>query len=183
MEIFHFFMSLLKIITYGNPTLRKKAKPVQKIDPALRKLAEEMIETMHEAEGIGLAAPQVGKSVSLFVVDISPIEESAKPIIFLNNEILEADGSIPYKEGCLSIPGISAEVTRPDSIKIRYMDINGKTHEGKADGLLARVIQHETDHVNGKLFIDYLDDDALKEFNPILKKLEAKNKKLLAKKS
>jgi len=176
-------MSLLKIITYGNPTLRKKAKPIHKIDPALRKLAEDMIKTMHEAEGIGLAAPQIGKSISLFVVDISPIEEGHKPIAFLNAEILESEGSVPYKEGCLSIPGVSAEVTRPDKIKIRYMDLNGQFHEGLAEGILARVIQHETDHVNGKLFIDYLDDAALEEFKPILHKLEAKNKKLLAKKS
>ena len=154
-------MSLLKIITYGNPTLRKKTKPIQKVDPALRKLAENMIETMHDAEGIGLAAPQVGKSISLFVADISPIEESGKPMVFLNIEILEAEGAVPYKEGCLSIPGISAEVTRPDRIKIRYMDLAGKTHHGTADGILARVIQHETDHVNGKLYIDYVPEEEL----------------------
>jgi len=176
-------MSLLKIITYGNPILRKKAKPIQKIDLALRKLSQDMIETMHEAEGIGLAAPQVGKSVSLFVVDISPLVDGAKPMAFLNIEIFDSEGSVPYNEGCLSIPKVTAEVRRPEKIKIRYMDMSGKKHQGTADGLLARVIQHETDHVNGKLFVDHLDEKTLEEFLPVLNKLEAKNKKILAKKS
>jgi peptide deformylase len=172
-------MSLLKIVTYGNPILRQKAKPVTKIDTALRKLAENMIATMHDADGIGLAAPQIGKSLSLFVVDISPIEESAVPMVFINIDILESSGSAPYTEGCLSIPGVTGEVIRPDRIRIRYMDWSGKWHEGMAEGILARVIQHETDHVNGKLFIDYLDDQALEPFRPVLAGLESKNKKLM----
>ncbi len=169
-------MSVLKIVTYGNPILRQKAKPVHKIDAALRKLAEKMIETMHRAEGIGLAAPQIGKSVSMFVVDVSPIEEAA-PMVLLNLDILSSSGSMSYTEGCLSIPGVTGEVMRPEKIKIRYMDLAGQRHEGVAEGILARVIQHETDHLNGKLFIDYLDEGTLEPFRPVLKKLELKNKK------
>ena len=174
-------MALLKITTYGNPVLRKKVSPVKKVDATLKKLAGNMLETMRHADGIGLAAPQIGKSISLFVVDTSPIEEGSQPMIFLNIEILENHGSAPYNEGCLSIPGVMGEVMRPDRIKIRYMDLSGKIHEGMADGILARVIQHETDHLNGKLFIDYLSEETLEPFQPILKELELQNKKLLAK--
>ena len=175
-------MAILKITTYGNPILRKKVKPVIKIDAGLKKLAQDMIETMHNADGIGLAAPQIGKSISLFVADISPIDEESKPIVFLNIEILEGFGTLPYNEGCLSIPGVMGEVIRPEKIRIRYMDLSGKRHEGMAEGVLARVIQHETDHLNGKLFIDYLSQETLEPFQPLLKELEQKNKKLLAKK-
>lgn len=175
-------MPLLKITTYGNPILRKKVSPVKKIDAALKKLAANMLETMREADGIGLAAPQIGKSISLFVVDTSPIEEGSNPMVFLNIEILEGHGSVPYNEGCLSIPGVMGEVMRPDKIKIKYMDLSGKTHEGMAEGILARVIQHETDHLHGKLFIDYLSEETLEPFQPVLKELALKNKKILAKK-
>lgn len=175
-------MALLKITTYGNPVLRMKVKPVAKIDAGLKKLAKDMLETMHKADGIGLAAPQIGKSISIFVTDISHIQEDAKPMVFLNIEILESFGSSPYNEGCLSIPGVSGEVIRPEKIKIRYTDLTGQRHEGMADGVLARVIQHETDHLNGKLFIDYLTEEALEPFKPILHALELKNKKTLTKK-
>ncbi len=175
-------MALLKITTYGNPILRKKVLPVKKIDASIKKLAADMLETMHHADGIGLAAPQIGKSISLFVADVSPIEEGSKPLVFLNIEILDGDGLVPYNEGCLSIPGVMGEVIRPEKIKIRFMDLEGKSHEGTAEGILARVIQHETDHLNGKLFIDYLSDEAMEPFRPILHELELKNKKKLARK-
>jgi peptide deformylase len=172
------FKSKLKIVTYGNPVLRQPTKPITKIDNGIKKLAEQMIQTMHAAEGIGLAAPQIGKSLALFVVDTSAVEEEASPMAFLNIEILESSGSIAYNEGCLSIPGVTAEVDRPDKIKIRYLDLHGKRHEGMAEGILARVIQHETDHLKGKLFIDYLDEKTLQSFQPLLEAMEAKNKKL-----
>lgn len=175
-------MAVLKITTYGNPILRKKVKPINKIDAGLKKLAHDMLETMHKADGIGLAGPQIGKSISIFVADISPIQEEMKPMVFLNIEILEFFGSSPYNEGCLSIPGVVGEVIRPEKIKIRYMDLSGRRQEGMAEGVLARVIQHETDHLNGKLFIDYMTKDMLDPFKSILKDLEQKNKKLLAKK-
>ena len=117
-------MPLLKIVTYGNPILRKKVSPIRKIDTSIKRLAENMLETMRHADGIGLAAPQIGKSISLFVADISPIEEGSKPMVFINIEILEGHGSVPYNEGCLSIPGIMGEVIRPDKIKIRYTDLS-----------------------------------------------------------
>jgi peptide deformylase len=165
----------LKIATYGNPVLREKAKPIEKIDESIRKLAARMIVTMHKAEGIGLAAPQVGKSVSLFVVDTSPLEEGAQPMVFINVEILEREGSGPYNEGCLSIPGVVEEVIRPTRVRLRYTDLGGVRREGIAEGILARVIQHETDHLNGVLFIDYLSQEKLAPFKPVLEKLKKKN--------
>jgi peptide deformylase len=130
---------------------------------------------MHKADGIGLAAPQIGKSIRLFVVDVSPIQEGAEPMVFLNVEILKTEGSVPYNEGCLSIPGVSAEVWRPDKIQLRFTDLDGREQEGVAEGILARVIQHETDHTDGKLFIDYLSPDVVRPFQPVLDQLVEKN--------
>lgn len=174
-KILNRFMKKLKIITYGHPTLRQKAKPVLRFDKSLKALAEAMIETMHKADGIGLAAPQVGKSMSLFVVDISAIEKGHQPMIFVNPEITETSGSCAYHEGCLSVPGVSSEVIRPEKIKLRYADLDGNFHEGVADGILARVIQHEYDHLQGVLFVDYLNEQALQEYEAVLKKLEKHN--------
>ena len=173
-------MPILPILKYGNPVLRQPGKKVTRVDASLRKLAADMIETMHAAEGIGLAGPQIGKSLSIFVTDVSPIEEGASPMVFLNLEILESEGNAPYTEGCLSIPGVSAEVYRPERIMVRYMDLNREFHEGMATGILARVIQHELDHVHGKLFIDYLDKETLESFRPILAELEAGDHKEIA---
>ncbi len=170
-------MKKLKVMTYGNPVLRDTVRPVIKIDDSLRELAVSMIETMHREDGIGLAAPQVGKSISMFVVDISPLQEGFEPMIFINPDILETYGSCPYKEGCLSVPGISAEVIRPEKIRLRYTDLEGKTNEGVADGALARVIQHEYDHLKGVLFVDYLSEEEKAEFTGVLEKLEKKNMK------
>lgn len=173
-------MSLLKIVTYGQPILRKVALPVTRFDAALRRLNDDMFETMRNAEGIGLAAPQIGKSMRIFVVDVAPIVEGYPPMTFVNPEILSSSGLGPYNEGCLSIPGISAEVMRPERIELRYTTLEGKTVEGVAEGIMARVIQHELDHLDGKLFIDYLSDEILESFRPILDKLESKNKIRLA---
>ncbi len=170
-------MKKLKVMTYGNPVLREKARPIYKIDDSLRELAGTMIETMHKEDGIGLAAPQIGKSIAMFVIDISPIQEDAFPMTFINPEILETHGSCPYKEGCLSVPGVSTEVIRPERIKMRYTDLSGKQHEGVADGILARVIQHEFDHLNGVLFVDHISDENRNEFQPVLQSLEKKNLK------
>ncbi len=170
-------MKKLKVHTYGDQVLREKAKPVKRFDDALKELAEKMIVTMHKEDGIGLAAPQIGKSVAMFVVDISPIKKEAEPIVFVNPEIIETYGTCPYKEGCLSIPGISAEVFRPEKIRIRYQDLEGKVYEGVAEDILARVIQHEYDHLNGVLFVDYLSDEIKTEYGEILNSLEKKNMK------
>ncbi len=173
-------MSVLKIVKYGHPILRQVAQPVTQIDPALKQLVEDMFETMRDADGIGLAGPQVGKSIRLFVVDVTPITEGFPPMTFINPEILSAHGMGPYTEGCLSIPGVSAEVARPEKVEIRYTDIDGKTVQGVAEGILARVIQHELDHLNGRLFIDYLDEATLAEFQPILEKLNETQTKVRA---
>lgn len=168
-------MKKLKIITYGHPTLRQKAKPVTRFDESLRELADAMFEAMRKADGIGLAAPQVGKSLAMFVVDISPIEKDHAPMTFVNPEITEYIGSCAYNEGCLSVPGISSEIIRAEKIKLRYTDLAGKVHEGVADGILARVIQHELDHLNGVLFVDYLNEETRKQYEDILHKLEKQN--------
>lgn len=170
------FMAKLKVVTYGHPSLREKGKPVKKIDGFIRKLAEDMIVTMHKEDGIGLAAPQVGKSLNLFVVDISPIEKNAEPMVFINPKILEAYGESVYKEGCLSLPGVSEEVKRPSKIRLRYTDLEGQTIEGIAEGILARVIQHEYDHLKGILFVDYLAPEILETNRTVLEKLEEKNR-------
>jgi peptide deformylase len=173
-------VSLLKIVTYGHPILRQVAQPVIRFDAALRRLSDNMFDTMRHAEGIGLAAPQIGKSIRIFVVDIAPIVDGYPPMTFVNPEILSSSGLGPYNEGCLSIPGISAEVMRPERIELRYTTLEGQTVEGVAEGVMARVIQHELDHLDGKLFIDYLSDETLESFRPVLEKLASKNKKRLA---
>jgi peptide deformylase len=147
-------MARLRIRKYGDPVLRKKASPITEIDEAIRELAEDMIETMQDAEGVGLAAPQVGESLRLFVVDIGVIEEDGLPRAFVNAEILSASGEERLEEGCLSIPGITEDVVRPSQIKVRYTTLDGETVEEECEGLLARVIQHEVDHLNGVFFID-----------------------------
>jgi peptide deformylase len=139
--------------------LRKKAKPVKEISNEIVKLVIDMFETMRNAEGIGLAANQVGRLDKVIVVDLSAMEEykEMKPLALLNPQIIEIDGSSVVEEGCLSIPEVRDEVERPDRIKVRFMDMNGDMQEIEAGGLPARVIQHEIDHVNGILFLSHLD--------------------------
>ncbi len=156
-------MAVLPIYTYGQPVLRKKAKPVRGVDKDLEKFVEDMFETMHKANGIGLAANQVGDLRRVIVIDISdtseeetsePVQES--PLVLINPEIVEEEGESQMEEGCLSIPDIRDEVERPKRIRVRYKDMAFVDRERVADGLLARVIQHELDHLNGVLFIDHL---------------------------
>lgn len=149
-------MSDRSIYTYGSQVLRKRAEPVEAVTPALQKLADEMIETMYEASGVGLAAPQVGESVRLFVMDVSRDEGKKNPLVFFNPEIIEASTrKETAEEGCLSVPDVWAEVTRPEVITVRALDRDGKPFELKnIDGLAARCVQHEIDHLNGVLFVD-----------------------------
>ncbi|GAB4331705.1 MAG: peptide deformylase [Calditrichia bacterium] len=156
-------MAILPVIKIGHPTLRKKAKVVTDFDDKLKTLVENMIETMRLNDGIGLAAPQVNVSQQLFVVDMPLIDETLPPKAFINPEILESRGSEPYEEGCLSIPGIRADVIRPTEIKVAYQDLDGKRTEEWLSGLTARVFQHEYDHLNGVLFVD--------KISPLQKKL------------
>lgn len=149
-------MSVLDIRLYGDPVLRRKADPVSEINDEVREFAEDLIDTMYEAEGVGLAAPQVGVSVRMLVADAEYNKDRSSARVFINPEILEADGEWKYEEGCLSIPGIRADVKRPERILLRYTDLSGETHEEEMNQVWARVLQHEIDHIDGKLFIDYL---------------------------
>ena len=147
-------MARLPIIEFPDPRLRTVAKPVESVDTRLRQLIDDMFETMYEAPGIGLAATQVDVHVRLLILDVS--EDKTHPLVFINPEILSSEGSQVYQEGCLSVPGIYADVKRANSISVRALDRDGQPFEVSADGLLAVCIQHEMDHLAGKVFVDYL---------------------------
>ena len=165
---------LRKILTEPDPILRKKCEPFEKVDEETKKLMDDMLETMYAAPGIGLAAIQVGILKRLIVVDISRAEEKKNPIFLINPQIIhKSKKTSVYEEGCLSIPGQFAEIERPAECNLEYVDFNGNKKELKATGLLATCIQHEVDHLNGILFIDYL--SKLKK-DMIIKKL-VKHKK------
>ena len=147
----------LNILKYGNPILRKKVEHVRDFTN-LPYLVEQMFNTMHEESGIGLAANQVGYSLNLIVLDTSNLESEKdhKPYILINTDIIGFNGSSIMEEGCLSVPDIRAEIERPETIIIKFQDLEKNFHEETFNGLISRVIQHELDHLNGKLFIDYL---------------------------
>ena len=147
-------MALLNILHFPDPRLRTVAKPVVEFDDALRQLISDMFETMYEAPGIGLAATQVDQHIRLLVMDVS--EGRNQPRCLINPEILIADGEEEMEEGCLSVPGYYEKVRRADSIRVRAQDEHGETFEFDAHGLEAVCIQHEMDHLEGKLFVDYL---------------------------
>ncbi|MCB1751941.1 MAG: peptide deformylase [Gammaproteobacteria bacterium] len=147
-------MAILNILHFPDPRLRNRAKPVKQVDNAVRKLVSDMFETMYKAPGIGLAATQVDDSRQVIVIDIS--EEHDQPLCLINPEILESEGEESMDEGCLSVPGVYEKVIRADKVKVRALDQQGQPFEMEAEGLLAVCIQHEMDHLDGKLFIDYL---------------------------
>ncbi len=148
---------LKKIIIEPDPILRKKSKPLEKVDDEVRKLMNDMLDTMYYAPGIGLAAIQIGILKRIVVIDISKDKEKKEPLFLVNPEIIsKSSKTSTYEEGCLSLPGQFAEVERPAECVLKYIDYSGKKKELKADGLLATCIQHEVDHLNGVLFIDYL---------------------------
>jgi peptide deformylase len=160
-------MAVLPITVYGDKILRKKAKTVTEVDLKTIELIKNMFDTMRNASGIGLAANQVGSDKSIFVIDISGVEdyEDIKPIALINPKIIKrSEKKIVMEEGCLSIPDIRDEVRRPESITIVYHDTDLQEHTLEADGLLARVMQHEYDHLQGILFTDLLPDDIKKKF-------------------
>jgi peptide deformylase len=162
-------MALLPILTAPDPRLKQKAARVEAVDDIVRRLMDDMLETMYQAPGIGLAAPQVGVSRRIIVMDIGKTEEDRQPIRMANPEIVWAsDDDNTYEEGCLSVPEHYAEVVRPRAIRVRYLDEQNEIREMDADGLLATVLQHEMDHLDGVLFIDHL--SSLKR-NMILRKL------------
>ena len=167
---------LRKILTEPDPILRKKCEPLEKVDEETKKLMDDMLETMYTAPGIGLAAIQVGILKRLVVIDISKEEEKKKPLFLINPQIIhQSKNTSVYEEGCLSLPGQFAEIERPAECTIKYIDYNGKEKELKSDGLLATCIQHEVDHLNGILFIDYL--SKLKK-DMIIKKLVKQKKEI-----
>lgn len=147
-------MALLDILVFPDPRLRTRAKPVAEVDARIRQLADDMLETMYAAPGIGLAATQVDVHERLLVIDLS--EDKNEPMVFINPELVRAEGHEVMDEGCLSVPGSFESVERAQSIRVRALDREGKPFELDADGLLAVCIQHEMDHLEGKLFVDYL---------------------------
>ncbi|TAK67168.1 MAG: peptide deformylase [Bacteroidetes bacterium] len=151
-------MSILPIYLYGAEVLRKKAKPVTKVTDELIEQIMNMFATMRAAQGIGLAANQVGSLERVIVIDVSDVEgyEEVKPLALINPEILSREGGEEGEEGCLSIPEVRDKVTRPTTIRVKYKDTNFQVQEIEAYNLLARVIMHEVDHINGVLFLDYL---------------------------
>ncbi|MDC0427097.1 peptide deformylase [Pelagibacteraceae bacterium] len=168
-------MTIRKILTEPDPFLRQISKDVEKVDDTVRKLMDDMLETMYAAPGIGLAAIQVGVPKRVIVIDLSK-DEKKKPMYFINPKIIvKSKNNSSYEEGCLSVPGQFAEVERPDQCHINYLDYDGQKKELKTEGLLATCIQHEMDHLEGILFIDYL--SKLKK-NFIVKKLSKQKKAL-----
>jgi peptide deformylase len=164
-----------KLVFYGNKTLRSTAQEITQVTQEIRDLTDEMFAIMHKEQGIGLAAPQIDVPLQLLVIDI---RSNNGPMMALINPKITAfsDEKDGYEEGCLSLPGITAEVIRPVGIQVEGIAINEKPVKFEATGLLARVLQHEIDHLNGKLFIDYLEDYKRKELNAQLKKIKKLNR-------
>jgi peptide deformylase len=160
-------LSILTILEFPDERLRKKALPVQRVDSSVKKLADDMLETMYLAKGIGLAATQVNIHQRVIVIDVS--EQKDQPLCLINPEIIAREGTEESEEGCLSVPGFFEKVKRAERIKLKALDKTGKAFEMEADGLLAVCIQHELDHLDGKLFVDYI--SSLKR-ERIKKKLE-----------
>ena len=146
----------LKILKFPDPRLRTVAQPVEKFDKSLKKLADDMLDVMYKENGIGLAATQVNHHIRLIVIDVS--EERNEPRYYVNPvfEILNGDSVLSFEEGCLSVPGFNEEITRPDNIILTWQDIDGKEHVDRPSGLLTVCIQHEIDHLDGKLMVDYI---------------------------
>lgn len=163
-------MSIRKILKYGDPVLRQKSKEVSKISKKIQILAEDMLDTMYANNGVGLAAPQVGELLRIFVIDVSLPKEKYNPMVFINPKIIHKDGAIACNEGCLSFPEVFTYVRRYKNVKIKAMDLKGRPFivEAKDGELLARAIQHEFDHLDGILFVDHVRnrfeaDELLKE--------------------
>ncbi|MFQ6604953.1 MAG: peptide deformylase [Fidelibacterota bacterium] len=168
-------MAVLDIVKYGDPILRKVCAPVKDFS-GLDRLIEDMFDTMYEAEGIGLAANQVGWDMNLFIIDITHTEETDEPMVFLNGEIQSGEGESSYEEGCLSIPEVTFEITRPEQIYFRYQTPDEEWHEASFGGLLARAIQHEMDHLTGKMIVDRVSKLTRIQYKKQLKDLEKQSR-------
>lgn len=172
-------MSVLPIVTYNDPILKKETEPISENSEELQSLIDDMFETMYEASGVGLAAPQIGKSIQVFVMDADAIteeiedEEDLGPIVLINPKIIkEDDEKVKMEEGCLSIPEVRDDVSRPKSITVAYKDRDFNDQTFQASGWIARVIQHEYDHLQGVLFLDYLSAFKRRLHKSTLKKIE-----------
>lgn len=187
---------ILPIVKYGHPVLRQKGERVASITPEIRQLVEDMLETMHDASGVGLAAQQIGRALQLAVVDVTGIEdrpstmeidgkrvrpEDHMPVVLLNPDITPEGDPVTGPEGCLSFPETYADITRPERVSVKAMNLTGQTLEFTAGGLLARAVQHEVDHLRGILFIDRMTTDARREIRSDLEKLQATTKAELQK--
>ena len=171
-------MAVRDIIILPDKRLRLVSEPIKRIDDGIRKLVDDMFDTMYEAPGIGLAAIQIGVPKRVVTMDLSKKEDEHKPLVFINPEVTwTSEDKSNYEEGCLSIPEYYEEVERPAKVKVKYLDLDGKAHEIEAKGLLATCLQHEIDHLNGVLFIDHLSklkrDRVIKKFTKAAKKVEA----------
>jgi len=169
----------LQLRYYGDPILRERARPVDVFDDALAETAQAMVDTMYRERGIGLAAPQVGLRVRLIVAlqMEDPDDADAEPLALVNPEVLERSRETwVLEEGCLSIPGVNGEVTRAETVTVRYQDLDGEAHIFSAAGMFARILLHEIDHLNGKLFIDYLSPAAKSLIKPQLRAIAEKNR-------
>jgi peptide deformylase len=145
-----------EILIWPDPVLKQKAQPVAKVDASLRKLVSDMFETMYAADGVGLAAPQIGVLQRVIVLDTTPRQPESKPIAMINPEIIAAEGETTYTEGCLSIPGEAEDVDRAARVTVRFLDVDGQEQTLECDGLLSIAVQHESDHLEGTLFVDHL---------------------------
>ncbi|MFV1883214.1 MAG: peptide deformylase [Balneola sp.] len=171
-------MPVLPIVTYNDPVLREKGEPVQEFNDEMHAFIADLFETMYNSDGVGLAAPQVGVSLRVFVLDADNMldddEEKPGPMAFINPEIIEKKGAkVPMDEGCLSIPDVTDRIIRPETVVVKYKDENFEDQEIEASGWLARVIQHEYDHLDGILFIDYLSAFRKRMHKADLKEIES----------
>jgi peptide deformylase len=187
---------ILEVVKYGHPVLRQKGSRIEKITPALKKLVDDMFETMHATRGIGLAAQQVGHAIQLTVIDVTEITDRPStlhlkgqpadvhkfmPLVLINPELKPVSDPVSGPEGCLSFPEIYADISRPESVEVKALDREGERIEFRCGGLLARVVQHETDHLQGILFIDRMAWETKQELKPQLEELQAATRSTIKK--
>ena len=176
-------MAIRDIVNYGNPILRKKVDFINDI-AEVNKVLDDMFDSMYEADGIGLAANQVGLDMNLFIIDITHTEEAQDPNIFINSKIISTNGQKNiYQEGCLSLPGIALDVLRPENVELKYQTLDGNWHEEQFSGLLSRAIQHEMDHLNGVFIIDRVSELERIKYKKELNELEKNSKRQLKEQS